>query len=83
MKLALKQSKRKVIPKIRMVIYDFEFLESSWDVQVPPHLQPIESDCEVKPMIDFRVALIAKINLLEKLRVTTPSSAATDKIAPF
>lgn len=83
MKLALKQSKRKVIPKIRMVIYDFEFLESSWDVQVPPHLQPIESDCEVKPMIDFRVALIAKINLLEKLRVTTPSLAAIDKIAPF
>ena len=66
-----------------MVIYDFEFVDSSWDVQVPPHLQPVESDCEIKPMIDFRVALIVKLNLLEKLRVNTSNTTSNDKIAPF
>ena len=83
MKLALKQSKRKMVPKVRMVIYDFEFLDNSWDVQVPPHLQPIESDCEIKPLIDFRVALIAKVSLLEKLRVSTTNTTVPDKIAAF
>jgi hypothetical protein len=66
-----------------MMIYDFEFVDSSWDVQVPPHLQPVESDCEIKPMIDFRVALIVKLNLLEKLRVNTSNTTSNDKIAPF
>jgi len=66
-----------------MVIYDFEFVDSSWDVQVPPHLQPVESDCEIKPMIDFRVALFVKLNLLEKLRVNTSNTTSNDKIAPF
>jgi hypothetical protein len=66
-----------------MVIYDFEFVDSSWDIQVPPHLQPVESDCEIKPMIDFRVALIVKLNLLEKLRVNTSNTTSNDKIAPF
>lgn len=66
-----------------MMIYDFEFVDSSWDVQVPPHLQPVESDCEIKPMIDFRVALIVKLNLLEKLRVNASNTTSNDKIAPF
>jgi hypothetical protein len=66
-----------------MVIYDFEFVDSSWDVQIPPNLQPVESDCEIKPMIDFRVALIVKLNLLEKLRVNASNTTFNDKIAPF
>ena len=84
-KIVMKRGKRpggetRIIPKVRIMIKDFEFQENEkWNVQVPPNLRSIEADETIKPLLLLRVALQARIQLFDKFQ----SKPDELKLAPF
>ena len=53
-----------MVTKIRMVISNFEFVDSFWSVEVPPNLQQVEQDETIRSLLNYRVNLASKLSTL-------------------
>jgi len=70
------------MPKLRMTISDFEFVDNFWNIQVPPNLRPIENDEIIRPMLMCRVEFTARLGLFNAMSQKEETKSQT-KIAPF
>jgi hypothetical protein len=71
---------------VRLEIRDFEFCDNKeWDVTVPPNLMPIEQDDTIKALLQYRLVLSVKMNLLEKMKPDSKeeSKISANPILPF